>query len=424
MINVHHLLGMAVLLGLSGLFSASETALFSLSRRHLRQLERTPTFAHGLVIGLRSDPESLLTTVLFGNMLVNVLYYCLATVAALAAAGAGRDGWAYALGGGSLIALVIGGEVVPKAIAVAAPMRCSCLAAVPLSFFQKGILPVRWLLRGVSRASRVVTRGHRPRAYVTPEELQLLIRATGERGVIALAEQDMMHEIIEFAEIRVREVMIPRVDVVACEISDPIAEFRKLVERTGIAKMPVYEDNIDNVVGTVDARDVLLREADNLRECIRPVPLFVPETAQIERVLHQFRRRKCQFAVAVDEYGGWAGIVTLEDIIEEIVGDISDEFDAKVEAVREIDPDTYVLSGSVSIRDWSELFGLDVELAEVETLGGFIVLRLGRLPHQGDSVELGNLRFTVRKVSRRRVAEVLVARINGGAAGGGAEDGS
>jgi len=130
-------------------------------------------------------------------------------------------------------------------------------------------------------------------------------------------------------------------------------------------------------------------------------------------VLQQFRERECQFAIVVDEYGGWAGIVTLEDIVEEIVGDISDEFDTDTQPVRKIGEDKYVLSGGVSIRDWSEIFKIDLDLAEVETLGGFIVLHLGRLPREGDSVELGNLVLTVQKVSRRRVAQVLIERVNG-----------
>ena len=410
MITPYHLIAMAMLLGVSGFFSASETALFSLRRRDLRHLEHSPGFLHGLILKLRSDPQGLLTTVLFGNMLVNVLYFCLATVAA---AGAGQRGLAYALGLGSLIALIIGGEVVPKAVAVAIPLRVSRLAAAPLFFLHKGIYPLRKALGVVAKISAALSREEERAAYVTPEELQLLIRATGERGLIALSERDMMHEIMEFAEIRVREVIVPRVDVIAFEVNGDVGEFRKLVEETGITKVPVYEGNIDNVIGIVYARDVLLSDSQNVRDSLRPIPLFVPDTARIEPVLHQFRERKCQFAVVVDEYGGWAGIVTLEDIVEEIVGDISDEFDTDVEPVQKIGPDKYVLSGGVSIRDWSEIFGIDLDLAEVATLGGFIVLRLGRLPHEGEAVRLGNLVFTVRRISGRRVAEVLIERING-----------
>ena len=414
MIITHELLAMAVLLGLSGFFSASETALFSLRRDDLRRIEHLPGFAHTLILKLRADPQGLLTTVLFGNMLVNVLYYCLSTVAAMALASKGAGRAAYAFGLCSLLALIIGGEVVPKAVAVAVPLGCARLAAVPLFFFRKFIYPVRKALRVVTRVSAVLTRGRGAAAYVTPEELQLLIRATGERGLIAHTERDMMHEIMEFSRIRVREVMVPRVDVVACEITDGIGEFRNLVEENGITKVPVYEGRIDNVVGIVYARDVLLSDSANIRDHLRPIPLFVPETALIEPVLHQFREHHCPFAIVVDEYGGWAGIVTLEDIVEEIVGDISDEFDvASAEPVRKVGPDRYALSGGLSIRDWSEIFGIDLDLADVETLGGFIVLRLGRLPREGDTMRLGNLAFTVQKVARHRVTEVLIERTNG-----------
>jgi len=414
-----NLLTMAVLLGLSGFFSASETALFSLRRGDLRRLERLPGLIHGLILKLRSDPQGLLTTVLLGNMLVNVLYFCLATAAALNAA---TRGAALALGFGSLVAIIICGEVVPKAVAVAIPLRFSAFAATPLFFFQRLIHPVRKALVAITRLSAAVSRGDEQTAYVTPEELQLLIRATGERGQIAVSERDMMHEIMEFGETRVREVMVPRVDVVAFEADGDVGELRRLVERTSITTMPVYEDDIDDIIGLVNALDVLLGDSTSIRDNVRPVPLFVPETARIEAVLHQFRDRRCQFGIVVDEYGGCAGIVTLEDIVEEIVGDISDEFDVEeAEPVRQVGPDSFVLSGGLSVRDWSELFGLDLDLADVETLGGFIALRLGRLPGEGESVTLGNLTFTVRKVSRRRVTEVLIERVNG--AGGGEREG-
>ena len=407
---VYELLPLVVLLGLSGFFSASETALFSLVRRDLRQLERHPGFVNGTIIRLRHDPQGLLTTVLFGNMLVNVLYFALATVAV---SGISSRGVAVAGSIASLVGVIIFGEVVPKAIAVAVPLRFARLTAVPLFFFQRAIYPVRRSLAVVTRISAALARGRGRTAYVTPEELQLLIRATGERGEIDLSERDMMHEIMEFAEIRVREVMVPRVDVVAFEVTRDIAEFGALVCETGITKLPVYEERIDNVIGVVNAQDVLLA-GKTVREALRPVPLFVPETALIESVLHQFREHKSQVAVVVDEYGGWAGIVTLEDIIEEIVGDISDEFDTeREEPVRKVGPDTYVLSGGVSIRDWNDIFGIDIDLAEVETLAGFVVLQLGRLPRADDTVTLGNLRLTVRKVVRRRVAEVLIERLNG-----------
>jgi putative hemolysin len=412
---LQELLALLALLVLSGFFSASETALFSLSRRDLRRLERAPGVVQAAILRLRSNPQSLLTTILFGNMLVNVLYFAVATVIATEM---GSRSAMLALSIGSLVGVILCGEVVPKAVAVAIPMRFSRLAAVPLLFFHRIIVPVRRALRVVTSLSDALAGGRERPPHLTPDELKLLIHATGERGELAATERDLMHEIIEFAEIRVREVMVPRVDVAAFEVDGGLDEFRALVEEKGYGRVPIYEDNIDNVIGVVRSRDVLLGGTADLRRHLRPIPLFVPELARIEPVLHQFREKRCQFAVVVDEYGGWAGIVTLEDIIEEIVGDISDEFDADVEPVREIGPDCYELSGSVSIRDWTEIFGLDLDPAAVETLGGFIVLQLERLPREGDVVELGNLRFTVAAVARRRVARVRVERMNGNGNGG------
>jgi CBS domain containing-hemolysin-like protein len=412
------LLFLLALLALSGFFSASETALFSLSRRDLRRLGREPGVVDSAIRGLREDPQGLLSTVLFGNTLVNVLYFAVATVVAADLESSGATVAMIALGVGSLIGVIICGEVVPKAIAVAIPLRFSRLAAVPLLFFHRVILPVRRALRVMMRVSEELAGAEAEPPHLTPEELKLLIHATGERGELHVTERDLMHEIIEFAEIRVREVMVPRVDVAAFDVDDSLDEFRAMVEEKGFGHVPVYEGNIDSVIGVVRSRDVLLSDTTDLREHLRPIPLFVPELARIEPILHQFRERRCQFAVVVDEYGGWAGIVTLEDIIEEIVGDISDEFDADVQPVVELGPDCYELSGGVSIRDWTEIFDLDLDPAAVETLGGFLVLQLERLPRQGDVVELGNLRFTVVAVSRRRVARVRIERFNGNGADG------
>ena len=408
---LYHLLAMLLLLGLSAFFSASETALFSLSRRDIRRLDEATGLVPGLILKLRKDPQSLLSTILFGNMLINVLYFSVATMAGIRAESRAVR---YAIGPASLLAIILCGEVIPKAVAVVVPRGYAHFAAPPLFTFAKVIYPVRRMLGALLKLTALLPRSRHSHTYVTREELQLLIRATGERGEIDRSERDLMHEVIEFAEIRVREVMVPRVDVVAFEVNGTPDDLRKLVEETGITKLPVYESNIDNIVGILYARDVLLSD-ESVRSALRPVGLFVPEVARIEDALHQFRDRHSQFAIVVDEYGGWAGIVTLEDIVEELVGEISDEFDEAEEPVREIGPDKYVLSGSVAIRDWSELFGLALgpELAEVETLSGFIVLRLGRLPREGDTLELANLRFSVQKVAHRRVARVLVERMNG-----------
>ncbi len=408
---LYHLLAMLLLLGLSAFFSASETALFSLSRRDIRRLDEAAGLVPGLILKLRKDPQSLLTTILFGNMLINVLYFSVATMAGIRAESRAVR---YAIGPASLVAIILCGEVIPKAVAVVVPRGYAHFAAPPLFTFAKAIYPVRRVLGVLLKLTTLLPHSRHSHTYVTREELQLLIRATGERGEIDRSERDLMHEVIEFAEIRVREVMVPRVDVVAFEVNGTPDDLRKLVEETGITKLPVYEGNIDNIVGILYARDVLLSDK-SVRSALRPVGLFVPEVARIEDALHQFRARHSQFAIVVDEYGGWAGIVTLEDIVEELVGEISDEFDEAEEPVREIGPDKYVLSGSVAIRDWSELFGLNLgsELAEVETLGGFIVLRLSRLPREGDTLELANLQFTVQKVAHRRVARVLVERMNG-----------
>ena len=416
---VHLALLLVPLLLLSGLFSASETALFSLPRETLRRFSGSSRRLERLVARLLERPRSLLITILFGNLVVNISFYAVASVATWKAASAGHQVEAALLGVCSLLAVIVFGEVTPKALALAIPEAVASFSAVPLLALRGVFAPVRIVVSTLSQAvTNIVVRPHHRQPYVTREELVMLVDLSREQGLIDDQTGIMMQEMVDFADIRVHEVMVPRVDLALFEVNQPVEELVKLVEQTRHGRVPVYEGKIDNVIGIIYAKDVLLHPDRPLRESLREV-LFVPESQTIESLLADLRRLGRSLAMVVDEYGGIAGLVTLEDITEEIVGEIRDEYDRPVESVIDLGENTYSLSGRLGVRDWSELFEVStgVEQFEVDTLGGFVAGLLGRVPSAGESVTFGNLRFTVESVHKRRIERVRVEIIENGVNG-------
>jgi len=412
--TVPNLIAMAVLLALSGFFSGSETALFSLRHEHLRALGR----GRGrFVRHLLHDPKSLLITILFGNLLVNVLFYSVSVMLAMNLHASGRTVWATVTGVAAPILVIIFGEVAPKALAVHTPRPIAEFAAPALTLLRAAILPVRVVLGLFTEGViRLVGPPRRARPVVTPDELKQLLEAGHRRGTLGPHEARMLQELVDLGHLRCHEVMVPRVDVVMCSAASEPAEFLNLVRATGRRRVPVYDGSRDHIVGVADARQVLLHEPAALRECIEPVE-FVPESISVEALLKQFRDQHIAMAVVVDEYGGTAGLVTLEDILEEIVGDIAEDpseaapaHGGALESLQAIDENTFRVGSRLSIRDWNEHPAFTVELTrtDVDTIGGFVLALLDRLPREGDSVTYANLRFTVERVRRRRIEYLIV----------------
>ncbi len=367
MIFVLYLIAMAVLLVFSAFFSASETALFSLSRQELREFEEEPSVVHRAVVWLRSDPQELLATVLFGNMAVNTLYCSMGTMASLEAAEEAGPTAGVLLGVGSLLALILGGEVGPKAAAVGSPVRISHLAAIPLSLFHR-LLMAAYIPRALAAVSDVLARpfrrGELPQ-HVTWEELQeLVVGATGGRD--EFEDAGVAHEIVERPETTVRDVMIPRAEVTAVSIDADRQEIAQAVRSRRTETLPVFDESPDRIVGLVRVRDVLLGESGLVRDHVLPVRLLIAETARLESVLDRFRELKCHMAIVVNDQGVWTGVLTAQEIAEEIV----------------------------------------------------LLLRLGRTPRAGDTLRLGHIVLTIDKVSDSRVEGLHVERADNDATGG------
>ena len=400
---------MLLLLCFSAFFSASETAFFSLTREEVKGFEKSSRRAERLVKALLKSPKNLLITILLGNMLANIGFYCISygviqsVVVSSSYGGVWKAGAVCVI---SLLAIIIMGEVIPKNIAVRIPDQYSRLAALPLYIFDRLFLPFRLplgvIVNGLNRAFGGGGVGEK---CVTIEELKMLVEFSEKEGIVDRTERSMIHGVLDFKSVLVKEIMLPRVDMNLYDIDGTVEEFLELARKTKRTKFPVYEGTTDNIMGIIHAKDVFLNPEVRLRDIIKPVH-FVPELKGVEGLLRQFRREGSQLAIVVDEYGGTAGLITLEDIIEEIVGEIQDEHEKPRETIKKVEENKYLISGDLSIRDWSDYFGVEVEPMDVDTVGGLVVSLLEHIPKKGDSVKYKAFVFTVEGVRKRRVKSI------------------
>ena len=401
---------LAILLACSAFFSGSETALFSLTRSDRRRLERSSNRTNRLILALLRDPQRLLASVLLGNMVVNVSFYSLSVFVSVRLAAASTTS-AAGFGIASLLAVTLFGEVSPKGIAVGHPIGFARLVTPALYLYCGLVRPISAVLRRVSLAVTHLLSTHTTHLpYVTQEELQMLMGMAEQQGVMDRETCGMMEQVIEIGSIRVSEVMTPRVDTTMFDLASGREAFCALVKETHEERIPAYEGSMDNVLGVLVAREVFLRPEKEIRSLPRPVP-FVPETQTVESLLRRFRETGGHMAVVVDEYGGTSGLVTMEHLMEEVVGNIRDEFEVEETPVEELDADTYLLAGDLSTRDWRHLLGVGFDPPGIETVAGFVIHLLGRIPREGDFVEWRGLRFGVERMSGRRVVRVRVQRI-------------
>lgn len=401
----------SILLCLSAFFSSSEAALFSLTMEVKRGMQDQKTFLNRVIISLHNRPKGLLFTLLFGNMLANVGIYCISYGIAkdILGGGAKNASWlAGIVGCASLLAVIIFCEMAPKNIAVRIPERVSRLLALPILFFDKIFLPFCLPLGFIINIiSYLFTRKGDGEKHITVDELKMLVEVGEEQGVVGETEHSMIDAVLDFQKKQVTEVMVPRVDMAVYDVDEPVEGFLDLIRKTRYTKIPVYSNSPDTIIGVVYAKDVFLNPGGGLREHVRPVQ-FIPATNTIESLLGQFRREHRQLAIVIDEYGGTDGLITLEDILEEIVGDIEDEYERHDEPIKKIEENKYLLSGNLSISDWCDFFEIELESADFDTIGGLVLSLLGRVPRKDDLVEYNNIKFTVDRIRRHRIIRVIM----------------
>jgi CBS domain containing-hemolysin-like protein len=308
------------------------------------------------------------------------------------------------------------GEIVPRAYALEHPEGAALAAATPLRAFSVVLAPFAWVVDRVSawllRTLRIASPGEAGAAH-SEEELKLLVSASGSQGVLQEEEQRMLHRVFEFADKDAADVLVPRPDMVALQADTPVADALQVVLERPYTRYPVYAGDLDDILGILHVRDLFRRvqrgdaERLGLRGMIRPA-IVVPETKQLDELLGEFRRSSSHMAIVVDEYGSVAGLVTLEDVLEEIVGEIGDEFDLPDTAIRRVGRGRVRVDGGFAVEDFNDRFGRDLPSDDYHTVGGWVFGELGRAPRVGDVVASDGVRFEVSAVDGPRIVEVDV----------------
>jgi CBS domain containing-hemolysin-like protein len=403
---------------LSAFFSSSEVALISMTRAKVRTLDNENRVGSHALVALKESPDHLLTTILIGNNIVNVAAASIAT--AIAIQMFGDVGIGIATGVVTIILLIFG-EISPKIYATRASDTFALTVAPIILFLSKLFAPIIWLMERVS--PKLGIGKDSAETAVTEDEIKEWIDVGKEDGTIEQDEQDMLYSVLEFGDTTAREIMTPRVDVIAVEDTKSFEDVIRVFNETGFSRIPVYHDQLDNIIGILNVKDVfsamVSRRTDSTINEVMYDPTFVPETKKIDELLKELQVRRVQIAVVIDEYSSFVGIVTVEDILEELVGDIMDEYDQEEPDVQEIAPGVFIVDAQMWVEDVNERMSLNLPTNEsYETIGGLIIDRLGHLPlHPGEKVEImsENLTLSVMQMHGRRIVKVkiLVHAIHG-----------
>jgi len=425
------ILFIGILIALEALFVAAEIALVTVRRTRMEQLAEEGHRGARRVLRLISRPGRFLAVIQIGITFVALL----ASAYAADSQTGGLQGffasipilapYANAL---SLIVItaiislltILFGELLPKTLALAHAERVAIVAARPVELMGRLFSPLVWALtEATSAITRLLGVKEPNPSMISTEELKILVERGGEQGILEAEEEQMISAVMELGESRIHQVMVPRIDMVAVPVTASYDEVVDAIVREGHSRMPVYEKSIDDIVGLLYAKDLLPylkggAELPPIRSKLR-TPLFVPESMSVDDLLHEMQRRRVHIAVVLDEYGGTAGLVSLEDLLEEIVGEIQDEYDAEEPMVERLSDDEARIDGRADVDELVELFGVVLDEADAEeydTVGGLVYHHVGGVPKVGERVDLDGATLTVESTDGRRVGKVLAVRVH------------
>ncbi|QNN23443.1 HlyC/CorC family transporter [Planctomycetales bacterium ZRK34] len=414
--DVPFFVSLPILLIASGFFSGSETALFSLTAHQRYVLGQRGGITGQFVNSLLADPRTLLVTLMLGNMLVNVFYFVVtaALLLKLTEANVG-PGLVATMTLAPLLGVIVFGEVLPKLVANTATLPWVRVVALPLYLIHRVVQPAgRIISRGIVQPLGRLFAPHQLSPQLTNDEMEALLEMSRKRGVIGAGEQQILNEVLYLSQMRVRDVMIPRVDVAAIDVHQPPHVLREMIKQTKLNKYIAVEGDLDHVVGVIYARQFLLaaRLEPNvhLQKLVRVIR-FVPELQRVDQLLDEFRKTGTKMAIAVDEYGGTAGLITLKDIVEQLVGDLDldqSPAEAPSETTEQLDAKRWRVSGRLSVHDWADAFGKHNIPPRIATVGGLVMSLAGRVPEPGEVVQLANVSMRVESVSGARVESVIL----------------
>ena len=403
---------LAILLVLSGFFSASETALMSLSKIRTRHLVEEGVKGAKLLEKLTDNPNKLLGSILIGNNIVNIGASALAS-SLIAQVVGGTTGIAIATGVMTVLILIFG-EITPKSLAKQNTEAVSLKVIKPINFIVKIFTPFVWVFGHISNFIIKLFGGDssKNQPFITQEELKTMMDVSEEEGVLEEEEKEMIFNVFEFGDLQVKDVMVQRVDIIAVSVDANYEEVLEVIKQEQFSRIPVYNDTIDDIIGVLNVKDLIFiddyKTNFDIKKYMRE-PFYTFEFKKIIELLGEMQKTRNHIAVVLDEYGGTVGIVTIEDLVEEIVGEIEDEYDdesdKEIEVIKE---DEYVVDGSFRLHDLSDEIGVDIESEEFDSIGGFIIGLLGRMPKEKEEVEYQNIKFIVEDIDKNRIKKVRI----------------
>lgn len=406
--DVTQLIILIILLMLSAFFSSAETALTTVNRIRIRSLADDGSKRAKTVLKITDNSGKMLSTILIGNNIVNV------------AAASITTSLAYSLGGSAVaianavitIAILLFGEITPKTTATIHAEKLALIYAPIISIFMKIMTPVIFIINGLSNAVLLLLRidPNAKNQTMTENELRTIVDVSHEDGVIESDEKEMIYNVFDLGDAKAKDVMVPRVHVTFADVNTTYEELIEIFREDKFTRLPIFEDSTDNVIGTINMKDLLLFDNTkefHIRDILREA-YFTYEYKNISELLVEMREASFNIAIVLDEYGDTAGLITLEDILEEIVGEIHDEYDENEEDfIKEIGEREYMIEGSTNLDDLNDRLDLQLESEDYDSLGGFIIEHLDRLPEEGDSITTEDgLRLVVESLDKNRIESV------------------
>ncbi|MGH4121114.1 HlyC/CorC family transporter [Clostridium sp.] len=404
------IISLVVLLMFSAFFSASETALMSLSKIRLRHMVDSETKGAERINKLIKNPSKLLGSILVGNNISNIGASALAT--SLAINIYGDSGVAIATAIMTIVVLIFA-EITPKSLAAQNSEKISLKVSGPISIITFVLNPLITVLIYITNTIIKMLGGEidKVKPFITEEELKTMVSVSHEEGVLEGEEKQMIYNVFEFGDSQAKDVMTPRTDMIVANINSTYQELINIFREEQFSRLPIYEETVDNIIGVLYIKDLIFfedgKEEFSIEKHMR-VPYFTYEFKSTVDLFADMRAKRVPIAILLDEYGGTSGIVTIEDLVEEIVGDLEDEYDDDEDKIEVIKEDEYIVDGDTKISMINEMIGLNIESEDFDSIGGFVTGLLGRLPKTGETINYNDTKFTIQSTSRNRIVKMKI----------------
>lgn len=403
---------LVLLVLMSAFFSSSETALINMSKIRLKHLVKEKVKNADKLEKLYEDSNKLIGAILIGNNIVNVATSSIATI--ITTSRFSNAGLGISVGLTTLVILIFG-EITPKNLALKNSESISLFVAPIILFLVRIFTPILFILNNISNllSALLGQRNDDKKPTITQDELKTIVDVSNQEGVLETDETEMIQNIFEFKDLTVDDIMIQRMDIVAISADMSYDEIIDVFKNRQLSRLPIYEDTIDDIIGVLYAKDLFFTEQSKEDFDIKSVmrePVFVNEFVKISDFFKKMQQVKTHIAIVLDEYGGVAGIVTMEDLVESIVGDIYDEYDQQDEEVRKLKENIYVINGNSKLTEIQELLQVELVSKDYESLGGYLMDKMGKIPTQGDIYEDENFKFVISSMDKNRINKVKVIR--------------